>query len=144
MDQPWQRLPLKIPKLFEWLVGQYLTLCAAKVLLLMGMHAVQRYARVRPNARPFAIEGQPSIFGDGIHGFAEHSDGFIVRIAIVACQAVSQWRGGFFDIGESIVWKYWLVRPRGVVDGISMVNRVVQATAANLASMLACGTHKRG
>lgn len=82
---------MKVLKLFEWLADWYLTLCAAKVLLLMGVHAVQRYARVRPNARPFAIEGQPSIFGDGIHDFAEYSDGVIVRIAIVACQAVSQW-----------------------------------------------------
>jgi len=90
-DQSWQRLPLKILKLFGWLVDQYLTFCAAKVFLLMGMHAVQRYARVRPNARSFATEGQPSIFGDRFHGFAEYSDGVVVRIAIVACQAVSQW-----------------------------------------------------
>lgn len=83
-DQPWQRLPLKILKLFEWLLDQYLTLCAAKVFLLMGMHAVQRYIRIHSNARPFAIGGPPSIFGDGIHGFVEYSDGVIVRIAIVA------------------------------------------------------------
>lgn len=91
MDQPWQRLPLRILKLFEWLMDQYFTLCAAKVLLLMCIHAVQRYAHVLPNTRPFAIQGQPSIFGDGIHGFAEYSDGVVVWIAVIACKAVSHW-----------------------------------------------------
>ena len=47
------------------------------------------------------------------------------------------------DIGESIVWTCWLVRPRGVVESISMVDMVVQAIAANRNSILACGIDQR-
>jgi hypothetical protein len=90
-DQPWMRLPLKILKLFEWLLDQYFTACVAKVVLLMGAHSVRMYTGVRPRAKPFAIDGQPSMFGNDVHGYAEYSNGIIVRVAIVVCEAVSQW-----------------------------------------------------
>jgi len=90
-DQPWMRLPLKILKLFGWLLDQYFTACVAKVVLLMGAHSVRRCTGVRPHAKPFAIDGQQSMFGNDVHGYAEHSNGIIIRVAIVACEAVSQW-----------------------------------------------------
>jgi hypothetical protein len=85
------RLLLKILKLFEWLLDQYLTACVAKVVLLKGAHSVRRYTGVRPHAKPFATDGQPSMFGNDVHGYDEYSNGIIVRVAIVACEAVSQW-----------------------------------------------------
>jgi hypothetical protein len=90
-DQPRMRLPLKIIKPFRWLLDQYLIACVAKVVLLIGAHSVQRYTRVRPHASPFVVEGQPSISRNDVDGFAEYSDSVIVRVAIVAQQAVSQW-----------------------------------------------------
>ena len=85
-NQPWMRLPLKILKLFEWLLDQYLLHRTAKILLLMGSHSVRRYTSFSPHARPFAIEKQPSMFGNNIHGYAEYSSGgTIVQLAIVSC-----------------------------------------------------------
>jgi hypothetical protein len=90
-DQPRMRLPLKIRKLFGWLLDQHLIACVAKVVLLIGAHSARRYTRVRPHASPFVTEGQPSIFRNDVDGFTEYSDSVIVRVAIVAHQAVSQW-----------------------------------------------------
>jgi hypothetical protein len=45
-----------------------------------------RCALVRPDIKPFAIEGQERLYQHHVHGYAEYTDGGVVsRVFIVSC-----------------------------------------------------------
>jgi len=87
------RLPYEILVLFQWLLGRYLELCTAKIVVLMGRSNVNRFALVRPRARSFAVQGEFELFDKQLHGYAEYTqdDTKINRIFLVN-QHPESWR----------------------------------------------------
>jgi hypothetical protein len=55
-------------------------------VLPMGSELSDRCALVRPDIKPFAIEGQERLYQHHVHGYAEYTDGGVVsRVFIVSC-----------------------------------------------------------
>lgn len=87
------RLPYEILQLFDWLLDEYLRAAKARIVVLMGRHNSHRYSRIRPEARPFTIDGHVSMFGTMTHGYAEYSeDGTKVVRVLLASQHPESWR----------------------------------------------------